>query len=691
MKRIEALKACRWFALMMGVLAILPGCGEGVFGGGNWDKPVTVSSTSPANTATVVPTGNKLTAIFSGDMDPSSLNATTFTLRHGATVDAGTVTYSGVTAVFTPESTLAPSTLYTATITTGAKDAAGHPLASDYAWSFTTGVAPDGIAPAVTFTSPANGAVAVALNRKVNAAFTETMDPSTITALSFKLTGPGVTPVTGSVTSVGSTVTFLPLANLAANTLYTATITTAAKDLAGNAVASNYVWSFTTGAALDGTAPAVIATIPLHLATGVATNSAVHATFSEAMDPLTVTTAAFALKQTLSGADVPGAVVYVVGSKTASFNPSSVLQNGISYTATVKGGAGGVEDLAGNAMAVDKIWSFTTGAAPDTIAPTVILVNPADLATGVAVNSAVHATFSEAMDPLTLTTATFTLQASGPPLAPAVAGTVAYDPLGRVATLTPSVNLLPNSRYTATVTTAASDPAGNPLALRKVWSFTTAAAGAGLAPGAIALGSAGTFGIMATAAITNTGLSTINGDVSLDPGTSMSGFPPGVVNGAIHINDTVSALARADLLNAYNSAKNLPPGTTVSAGENLGASYPLGIPPGTYTSGSTMLVSTPLVLDAGGNANAVWVFQIGSSLTTGASVSLANGAQAKNVFWVPTLDATIGVGTIFYGTIVSGRDVTGVTGATINGRILAGATTAGTIALDSNTVNVPAP
>jgi hypothetical protein len=129
----------------------------------------------------------------------------------------------------------------------------------------------------------------------------------------------------------------------------------------------------------------------------------------------------------------------------------------------------------------------------------------------------------------------------------------------------------------------------------------------------------------------------------------------------------------------------------VSAGENLGATYPLGIPPGTYTSGSTMLVSTPLILDAGGNANAVWVFQIGSSLTTGASVSLANGAQAKNVFWVPTLDATIGVGTIFYGNIVSGRDVTCVTGAVINGRILAGATTAGTIALDTNTVNVPAP
>ncbi|MFA6457694.1 MAG: ice-binding family protein, partial [Bacteroidota bacterium] len=172
---------------------------------------------------------------------------------------------------------------------------------------------------------------------------------------------------------------------------------------------------------------------------------------------------------------------------------------------------------------------------------------------------------------------------------------------------------------------------------------------------------------------------------------SMTGFPPGIVNGTIHINDTESAKARIDLLNAYNFAKGKPPGVTISGGADVGALYPLGIPPGTYTSGSTMLISTDLVLDGGGNANAVWVFQIGSSLTTGANVTLTGSAQAKNVFWVPTEDATIGVGTIFNGTIVSGRDVTAVTGATINGRILAGAITAGTIALQTATVNVPLP
>ena len=909
MNRLEAWKAGLVSMLILGVFCVLPGCGKGVFGGGSWDKPVTVSSTTPENGGVNAPTGSKLTAIFSGAMDPATLTTGTFTLQQGGAAVPGTVSYVGVTAVFTPAGNLAASTLYSASITTGARDLSGHALARDYVWSFTTGVSPDTVAPTVSvtsptnadlavpvnrqvkigfseamdpetitgasfsvketlsgnkvtgtvtsvgtsatfapagnlanstgytvtvgtggkdlagnamasdfvfgfstgavadtvaptvsvtsptstavavpvnrkvnvgfseamdpltitaasftlketasgasvpgtvtsvatsatftptnnlanstkysatiaagvkdlagnaqgsdfvftfttgaaadltaptvsFTSPANGAIAVPQNRIINAAFSEAMDPLSLNAQTFKVTGPGQAPVAGTVGAVGPDATFIPLAGLAASTLYTATISVGAKDLAGNALAANYQWSFTTGAALDTTAPTVLSTIPVDLATGVAINSVVSATFSEAVDPLTVSTASFALRETASGNNVSGTVGYAVGSRTATFTPLANLSSGLNYSATIKGGAGGVKDLAGNPLALDKVWSFTTGAALDTVAPTVILVNPADLASAVAINSSVHATFSKAMAPLTISTGSFTLRASGPPQGPVLPGTVSYDPLSNIATLTPGSNLAPNTSYTATVSTAAADLAGNTLASSKVWSFTTAAPGAGLAPGAAPLGAAGSFGIMATSAITNTGFSVINGDVSLDPGTSLTGFPPAVVNGTIHINDTASAQARIDLLTAYNFAKNLPPGTTISAGADLGALYPLGVPPGTYTSGSTMLIGTPLVLDAGGNANAVWVFQVGSSLTTGASVTLVNGAQAKNVFWVPTLDATIGVGTIFYGTIVSGRNVTGVTGATINGRILAGATTAGTIALDSNTVNVPAP
>lgn len=459
--------------------------------------------------------------------------------------------------------------------------------------------------------------------------------------------------------------------------------------------------------------PQVTVTVPVNLSITQPSNAAITATFTEAMAPATLVSPATSFTLVDNAAPlVPlgGVVSYIAASKTASFKPTLPLLVGSNYTATIKGiGATPATDVAGNPLAgntaplpaaSDYTWTFTVVAA-DITAPTITLTFPVNLAIGVAINASVNATFSKAMDAATIcgsANTSVTCPVASFTLTPAVAGVVSYDPLTFIATFNPTGNLAPNTTYTATVTNTVTDLAGNALVVPAVgvpanpWTFTT---GTGLAPGAINLGTASTFGLMATSAITAATGSTINGDVSLNPGTSMTGFPPAVVNGAIHINDTVAAQARIDLLVAYNSAKALPPGTVIAPGADLGALYPLGIPPGTYTSGSTMLVATPLVLDAGGNANAVWVFQIGSSLTTNGTgnVTLLNGAQAKNVSWVPTLDATIGVGTIFHGTIITGRDATSAGGATINGRILAGATTAGTIALNGTPtiVNVPAP
>jgi len=452
-------------------------------------------------------------------------------------------------------------------------------------------------------------------------------------------------------------------------------------------------------ASLDAIRPRVTLTQPATTTPGptlvAPSNAAITITFTEAMAPATLNGTTFTVTSGGPGANPAGTVTYNPGSRTAIFTPLAALVVGTTYAATVSSVAA---DLAGNQLAGNQsalpaassyVWTFTA-TAPDLTAPTLMLTNPANLATGVVINGTIHATFSKAMDQATLSTASFTVQPTGPPLGVLVVGAVTYNAATRIVTFTPSSPFAPSTRYTATIT-GAKDLAGNALSAGLVpnpWTFTT---GATSAPGPVALGSAGAFGIMATSAITNTGAATIiNGDVSLEPGTSC-GLLPIQVNGTIHINDTVSHQARTDLLVAYSFAKNLPPGTTISGGADLGALYPLGMPPGTYTSGSTMLVSTPLVLDAGGNANASWVFQIGSSLTTTANVSLVNGAQSQNVFWVPTLDGTVGVGSTFCGTIVSGRDVTAKTGAVINGRILAGATLAGTIALDTNTVNVPAP
>jgi len=461
-----------------------------------------------------------------------------------------------------------------------------------------------------------------------------------------------------------------------------------------------------TTVAADTTRPRVTATIPINAASSVPANTKITATFTEPMDPTTISSATFTLAQ--SGVPVTGAAGspgYTVGSRIADFKPSADLTANLVYTATITTGA---KDLAGNALAGNQaalpaasnyVWTFTAGAA-NTTHPTITSTTPASGVSAVPVNSTVNATFSEAttgvaMDPSTINNTTFTVAQSG--VVGTIPGAYAYDPSSDIATFTPSSNLQASTTYVATVTTGAKDLTGLALvagAKPNPWTFTT---GTGLAPGAIALGSAGSFGLMATAAVTAASASIINGDVSLEPGTSITGFPPAVINGALHINDTVSHQARNDLLAAYNNAKGLACTTNVGTADLGGLYvYPTGIPPGVYCSGSTMLVGAHLVLDAGGNANAVWVFQVGSSLTVNADVTLTGGAQAKNVFWVPTQDATIAISTgtqTFNGTLVTGRDATSSGGATINGRILAGAITAGTIALNGtpSTVNVPAP
>src|SRR6185503_9042867 len=158
------------------------------------------------------------------------------TLKQGTTPVAGTVSYSGVTATFTPTGNLAPLTTYTATISTGAKDLAGNALASDLVWSFTTGIIPDTTPPTVSATVPANLATGVAIGSQIAGTFSEPMDASTVSTATFALKQ-GTTPVAGTVSYSGVTATFTPAANLAPLTTYTATISTGAKDLAGNALA----------------------------------------------------------------------------------------------------------------------------------------------------------------------------------------------------------------------------------------------------------------------------------------------------------------------------------------------------------------------------------------------------------------------------------------------------------------------
>ncbi|MDD2337387.1 MAG: PilC/PilY family type IV pilus protein, partial [Geobacteraceae bacterium] len=211
----------------------------------------------------------------------------------------------------------------------------------------------------------------------------------------------------------------------------------------------------------DTTPPTVTFTDPQSGVTNVNLDATISATFSEPMNDTTITTSTF----TVSG--ITGTVTYGDdGTNTAFFHPSTNLSPSTTYTATI---TTAVKDLAGNAMVSIKTWSFST-VAPDYTPPTVISTYPANGATNVAVSTAITATFSESVNCSTLTTSSFTVYKGGA----AVSGVVSCE--NSVATFTPTANLSNSKTFTATITTAVKDLAGNALASAKVWSFTTALA-----------------------------------------------------------------------------------------------------------------------------------------------------------------------------------------------------------------------
>ncbi|MCJ7800320.1 MAG: Ig-like domain-containing protein, partial [Polaromonas sp.] len=232
----------------MGALAA--GCGGGSDGRGvTLASASPLASTTPADVVTNVQTNGKILTRFSKPMDPASLNKNTFTVTApGAAPVDGAVTFDAAsnTAIFTPAKPLAADTLFTATVTTGARDTAGLALASSFVWTFTTGKAADIKPPVITQADPLDSARDVATNRKITAVFDEAIDPASISATNFTLTGPGAAPVTGLVSLVGTTAIFTPVNSLNASTPYTATIRAAVKDLAGHALASDLAWRFTT-------------------------------------------------------------------------------------------------------------------------------------------------------------------------------------------------------------------------------------------------------------------------------------------------------------------------------------------------------------------------------------------------------------------------------------------------------------
>jgi hypothetical protein len=532
--------------------------------------------------------------------------------------------------------------------------------------------------PSVSSVSPGAGSTGVPTNTSFNATFSGPMNPATITPTTFTLAGPGSTPVTGSTTADSDVATFRPSSALAGDTLFTATLTRDIKDRGGNSLASPFVWTFGTGVTADDTPPTVTLTVPAQGTTGVGTNTRVTATFNESMDPATITTSSFRVQGST------GTVTYADAGRTAVFTPDQDLLPSTQYTATLSTQN---EDLAGNSLSSSYVWTFTTGAGRDTSTLEVTSTNPDNGATNVPRNKKVNATFSDAMDPSTITTSTYRLAAGTTP----VAGTIAYDAPSNVATFLPAADLAGNTEYTATITTGARDAVGNSLPIDEVWTFTTGSNSANQGQLPVDLRSAGNFAVLAGTAVTNTGQTVVNGNVGLAPGSSVGGFPPGVINGTQHVANPAADAAKLDLTTAYIDAQGRSTNPIQMPG-NLGG---LTLAPGLYVRATDVLLSGTgsqaiLTLDAQGDSTAVWIFQCKAAFTTtsGTSIVLAGGAKAANVFWAVGSTAILDTTTTFYGTIMAETAVNVRTGATITGRALA---RSGEVTLEGNTITLPAP
>src|SRR6185503_1868106 len=198
------------------------------------------------------------------------------------------------------------------------------------------------------------------------------------------------------------------------------------------------------------------------------------------------------------------------------------------------------------------------------------------------------------------------------------------------------------------------------------------------------LGSAQRFAVLGASTVTSTGASAVTGDLGVSPGTAVTGFPPGTMTGALHAGDPVGLQAQTDLTAAYNALAGAACTGTLT-GQDLGGRT---LTPGVYCFAASAPLNGILTLDAQGNPDAVFIFQIGSTLLAAinSSVKPINGAQAANMFWQVGSSATLAAGVSFKGNIIALSSITLSQGTRIAGRALA---RAGAVTMDTSSVSIP--
>jgi len=466
---------------LLPVMAFLTLIVSGTFAGDGW-AAVTITATDPATPTPTVPKVtdvviNKLvTATFSGDMDESTIDEKTFYIEVDPDANPFTpqerliptqVSYDAATRTASWTGTLRENLEHFVTIvggSSGIKDSVGGQLdtgfGDTYKWSFITGA---GSPLMVVSTGPNDDDTNVAVTTAITAIFSKSMNALTLTTAGTFTVTDGSTDVSGTVTydeaAKTARFTLTPSGTvLKYNTNYTVTLTVAAKDTEGNALAEAKTWSFTTAPELS--LPTVISTSPNKEDIDVDVNTTITATFSKSMNASTLTAAGtFTVND--GSADVNGIVTYNESVKTATFTltpPGTLLKNSTVYTVSITTAA---KDTEGIAPAEAKTWSFTT---QNTGIPVVALTNPLANATNVAVNTLILAAFSEDMKKSSIT-----LNVNDG--SKDIAGTVGYD--NKIMTFTPDANLESDKTYTVTIAKSTETLAGIAMNADYVWKFTT--------------------------------------------------------------------------------------------------------------------------------------------------------------------------------------------------------------------------
>ncbi|WP_061248850.1 Ig-like domain-containing protein [Leptospira alstonii] len=441
--------------------------------------PPALSLRTPTVGATLVPNNTSVQVSFTETMDCTSIDNTILTLKNNVTniQEPANVVCLGSVATLTPTNPLglAFNTVYRVDLLSTAKDLANNPLPNAYNWTFTTGPAPDLVAPTVSFVSPAPNAQNVAMNSAVSIAFSEPINCATIPG-SIVLDDNPLLPgtIAGNPGCTGTTATFTPLAALAPNTVYTLTISGAITDLFNNPLApAPYTSTFTTGPALDLTPPTVTFTVPSANAIGVGVNINPTVVFSEPMACASVNNASFRVK--LQAAP-PG--VYLVGSvncfgTSATWIPDPLLNPTLAFNTlyTVEVNAGALD--AANNPIVPITWNFTTGPGPDVTPPNVAFVTPANAALGVAVNAGVSIAFNETMNCGTVLGG---ITLDDDPATPATVVGININCNGNTVSFAPTAPPLAfNTTYTVKIANTVTDSNNNAIGAYS-WSFTTGAA-----------------------------------------------------------------------------------------------------------------------------------------------------------------------------------------------------------------------